>query len=427
MAQAADRGAVHPAVRHAHVIGAGLAGLSAAIELVERGWGVTLHEAGPAAGGRCRSYFDKALGCRIDNGNHLLLSGNDTAMAYLDRIGARDTLHGPGRPVFPFMDLATGERWEVAPGAGPIPWWVLNPKYRVPGTKLTDYFSLAKLRRGGTVGQALGRTKLYERLLEPLAISALNTLPDEASSRLMWAVVSGSLLRGGRACVPLMPREGLSESLIDPAVAWLADRDAVLHTGQRLSRIETAGNAVRALHLAGGNITGGIIPIGPNDGVVLAVPPWVAGDLLPDLLVPTEFEAILNVHFRVEADPGEAGFIGLVGGLSEWVFVKPGIVSVTISAANRFQQIATDEVAERCWGEVCRALRLSGEMPKVRVIRERRATFTATNAADAIRPGADIGMKSLSLAGDWTATGLPATIEGAITSGLTAAQHLAAP
>jgi len=421
MAQAADRRAVHSAVRHAHVVGAGLAGLSSAIELVERGWSVTLHEAGPAAGGRCRSYFDKALGCRIDNGNHLLLSGNDAAMAFLHRIGARDSLHGPARPVFPFMDLATGERWEVAPGTGPIPWWVLNPKYRVPGTKLSDYFSLAKLRRDGTVSEALGRTKLYDRLLEPLAISALNTMPDEASSRLMWAVVSGSLLRGGRACVPLVPREGLSESFIDPAIAWLEDRGAVLHTGQRLSRIQTDGSAVIALHL-----TSGIVPIGPNDAVVLAVPAWVAGDLLPDLLVPTAFEAILNVHFRIDADPGEAGFIGLVGGLSEWVFVKPGIVSVTISAANRFQQIATDEVAERCWEEVCQALHLSGEMPNVRVIRERRATFTATNAVDAIRPGADIGMKSLSLAGDWTATGLPATIEGAITSGVTAAQHLAA-
>ncbi len=408
-------------VKKLHIIGAGLAGLSAACELAEAGWAITIHESGPAAGGRCRSYFDKALGTRIDNGNHLLLSGNDAAMNFLDRIGARDTMTGPGRALFPFMDLTTGERWNVAPGAGPIPWWVLNPSHRVPGTKLSDYFSLAKLRTGATVKSALGPSALYDRLLEPLAISALNTMPDEASARLMWAVVSGSLLRGGKACIPLVPRDGLSESFIDPAIAWLEARGATLRTGSRLTRLDIADGRIQALHMATETIE-----IGPNDAVILAVPAWIAGDLLPNLAVPIEFEAILNVHFRTEADPGEAGFIGLVGGLSEWVFVKPGIVSVTISAANRFQQIATDEVAERCWIEVCQALHLTADMPPVRVIRERRATFTATNATDSIRPPADIGIAGLSLAGDWTATGLPATIEGAITSGRTAAQQLRA-
>jgi squalene-associated FAD-dependent desaturase len=408
-------------VRHAHIVGAGLAGLSAACTLVEAGWRITLHEAGPAAGGRCRSYFDKALGLRIDNGNHLLLSGNDAAMAFLDRIGARDTMTGPGRALFPFMDLATGERWEVAPGAGPIPWWVLNPRHRVPGTRLAEYFSLTRLRTGTTVKSALGDTALFDRLLEPLAISALNTMPDEASARLMWAVVSGSLLRGGRACIPLVPRDGLSESFIDPALAWLADRQAVLHTGHRVSGIEIAGGAARALLLPQGPI-----PLEPGDGVVLAVPAWVAADLLPGLVVPEAFESILNVHFRIEAEPGAAGFVGLIGGLSEWVFVKPGIVSVTISAANRFAEMPAEEVALRCWTEVARVLNLAADMPPVRVIRERRATFTASPAAELRRPKADIGLRGLALAGDWTATGLPATIEGAITSGVTAAQHLSA-
>ncbi|MBE7210889.1 MAG: FAD-dependent oxidoreductase, partial [Gluconacetobacter diazotrophicus] len=109
-----------------HVVGGGLAGLSAALELGERGRAVTLYEGGPACGGRARSYDDKALGCRLDNGNHLLLSANETVFRFLDRIGSRGTLTGPGAPMFPFHDLRTDERWVLALSRGRLPWWVLR-------------------------------------------------------------------------------------------------------------------------------------------------------------------------------------------------------------------------------------------------------------------------------------------------------------
>ena len=409
-----------------HIVGAGLAGLSAAVALTRAGHTVRLYEAGPAAGGRCRSYFDRALDTRIDNGNHLLLSGNTAAMAFLDEIGARQTLTGPDRPIFPFMDLATGERWTVAPSSGKVPWWVLDRHRRVPGSKLLDYFSLIRLRFGGegaTVAQSLGGTGLYQRLLEPLAISALNTPPDAALSKLMWAVVEGSLLKGGQSCLPLVPRDGLSESFIDPALAWLAERSGTLRTGCRIAGLEIGGDAVVGLRGPEGVIT-----VAPGESVVLAVPAWVAADLLPRLPVPTAFEAIVNIHYKVAAERGEAGFVGLVGGLAEWIFIRPGIVSITISAANRLQDETSDALSAQVWGEVCQVLGLSGAMPPVRVVREKRATFAATADNEARRPGPrprNFGCPAnLALAGDWTATGLPATIEGAIRSGCTAAKSL---
>jgi squalene-associated FAD-dependent desaturase len=409
-----------------HIVGAGLAGLSAAVELAGAGHAVRLYEAGPAAGGRCRSYFDRTLDTRIDNGNHLLLSGNVAAMAFLERIGARDTLTGPETAIFPFMDLATGERWTVAPSSGKVPWWVLDRHRRVPGSKLMDYFSLIRLRLGGqgaTVAQSLGGTGLYQRLLEPLAISALNTPPESALSKLMWAVVEGSLLKGGEACRPLVPREGLSESFIDPALAWLAARGGSLRTGCRIAELDRTGDVVTGLRGPDGAVA-----VAPGDQVVLAVPAWVAGDMLPDLPVPTEFESIVNIHYRVTAARGEAGFVGLVGGMAEWIFVRPEVVSITISAANRLQEQSSESLALTVWGEVCRVLGLSGEMPQMRVIREKRATFAATAHNEARRPGPrprHFGCPdNLALAGDWTATGLPATIEGAIRSGCTAAKAL---
>jgi squalene-associated FAD-dependent desaturase len=405
-----------------HIIGAGLAGLSAALDLAEAGRRVMVYEAGPAAGGRCRSYFDRELGCRIDNGNHLLLSGNTAAMGFLDRIGARETMGGPGAPVFPFVDLVDGARWTVRPGRGRAPWWVFDRSRRVAGSAVWEYAAIAKLRfagRDATVSGVLDNGRpLWRRLLEPLAIAALNTPPEEALASLLRPVIDETLLRGGDACIPLFPKLGLSESLIDPALARLGALGAVVHTSRRIAGLEIAGGRVTGLAMPDGAVA-----LGAEDAVVLAVPAWVAGALLPGLRVPEAHQGILNVHFRTEAElPG--GFLGVVGGTAEWIFVKPGIVSVTVSAANRLIDQPADVLAARIWADVQASLNLAGAMPPVRVVKEKRATFAATAAQEALRPPARTAVANLVLAGDWTATGLPATIEGAIRSGCTAAKLL---
>ncbi|HTW25778.1 MAG TPA: hydroxysqualene dehydroxylase HpnE [Acetobacteraceae bacterium] len=407
-----------------HVVGGGLAGLAAALALVEAGRPVVLYESGPAAGGRCRSYFDRELGCRIDNGNHLLLTGNCAALSYLEALGTRGSLGGPAEPVFPFLDLPSGERWVLRPNLGRVPWWVLARGRSVPGASLREFLGLLRLRRAGaeaTVAGVLAHGVLYRRLLEPLAVAALNTRPEVGSARLLDAVVRETLMRGGAACVPAFPREGLSESFVDPAVTWLRKRGAAVHLGRRVTGLEIADGRV-----AGLESTGGLEAVGVGDAVVLAVPPPVAAALLPGLVVPDAFEAILNVHYRVSADPGAAGFVGLIGGLAEWVFVKPGVVSVTVSAANHVIDQPAEALADRIWPEVCAALGLTGSMPPARVVKEKRATFAATPEQDGKRPGTRTALANLVLAGDWTATGLPATIEGAIRSGRAAARALIA-
>ena len=233
----------------------------------------------------------------------------------------------------------------------------------------------------------------------------------------MWQVMAGSLLKGGRACVPLVPRHGLSESFIDPAIAWLSERGGTLRCATRVTGLARGDGGVTGIET-----TEGTTPIAAGEKVILAVPAWAATGLLPGLSVPTATEAIVNVHFRLEADPGPAGFIGLIGGTAEWIFIKPGIVSITISAANRLQDVPSEEIAARVWTDTRQALDLSGAMPPVRVVREKRATFAATAESEALRPGPEAGLAHFAVAGDWTATGLPATIEGAIRSGRTAAR-----
>lgn len=411
-----------------HVIGAGLSGLSAALSLTAAGRSVILHEAGPAAGGRCRSYFDKELNLRIDNGNHLMLSGNTAAQAYIGEIGAGDRFQALSHPHFPFMDVNTGERWSIRPNNGRIPWWIFRDDRRVPETKLSDYWAMARIVRisdDTPVADSMRRGRLYWRLVEPLAVAALNTSAQQGLARLLGAVMRETLMRGGQACIPMLPKEGLSDALIDPAIATLRSRGAEVRLNSRIAELVQDGGGIVALRGPDG-----LIAVAPDDAVVLAVPPWVATDLLPKLIAPTAFEAILNIHFGYQADDagplGEAGFIGLTSGTAEWVFLKPGHVSVTISAANNMVDDSARIIASRVWPNVVDALGLSPTakqaMPPYRVVKEKRATFAATAEQDARRPEARTALAAnLALAGDWTDTGLPATIEGAIRSGRTAA------
>jgi hydroxysqualene dehydroxylase len=322
------------------------------------------------------------------------------------------------------MDVRTGARWSVRPNAGRFPWWIFSSARRVPGTKPLDYLALLALRRvkpAATVAGALRPGTLYTRLIEPLAIAALNTRPEQGSASLLAAVVNETLAQGGGACVPAIPREGLSESLVDPALAYLKARGVRVLFGKRVSLIESAADRAAAFHTPDGPIK-----VGPSDSVVLAVPPWIASTLMPHLVAPSEFEAILNIHFRIEVDPGEAGFVGLIGGTAEWVFVKPGHVSVTISAANRMVDQPAEQIAAAVWPDVRAALGLADPIPPWRVVKEKRATFAATPAQDGLRPPARTPISNLALAGDWIATGLPATIEGAIRSGRAAAEVILA-
>ena len=424
-----------------HVIGGGLAGLSAALDLAEAGRRVRIYEAGPACGGRARSYEDRQLGCRIDNGNHLLLSANHATFDFLDRIGAGGTLTGPGTPMFPFVDLKAGLHWTLRLSPGRIPWWVFDRGRRVPGMRLRELLSLVRLLRargGATVSDCLVPGALAERLLIPLSIAVLNTQPEIGSASLMAAMMRESLAKGGAACLPRFPTHGLSESFVDPALARLRSLGAVLRTGCRVLGLRAQGSSLRALVLAGGEQ-----PLGRNDQVVLAVPAPVAAELagpvLPELTLPDQFESIVNLHYRIalqqrlDGDLAQAGFVGIVGGVAEWAFVKPEVVSVTISAANHLAAHDNDGLALQVWDELRRTLApwlAAGTLPEAppayRVLREKRATFSATVAQEALRPGCRTALKNLVLAGDWTATGLPATIEGAIRSGSIAARLLAA-
>ena len=181
-----------------HIIGAGISGLAAAVRLANANYKVHLHEATQQAGGRCRSYFDAATNLTIDNGNHLLLSGNRHAVAYAKSIGTEAGLVGPKTAQFPFVDITTGQRWLLDLGDSRLPLWLFDEGRRVPDTGLRDYLGLMPLvwaGQGTLVGDAIRCDgTLYQRLVQPLLLAALNVDPPLGSAGLAGAVVRETLL-----------------------------------------------------------------------------------------------------------------------------------------------------------------------------------------------------------------------------------------
>jgi squalene-associated FAD-dependent desaturase len=400
-----------------HIIGAGISGLSAAVRLANAGHKVQVHEATQTAGGRCRSYFDAATNLTIDNGNHLLLSGNHHALAYARSIGTEAGLVGPKLAQFAFVDITSGQRWVLDLGDGKLPFWVFDDDRRVPDTGVLDYLALAPLVWAST-RKKIGDTircegTLYQRLVQPLLLAALNVDPPEGSAGLAGAIVRETLLAGGQACRPLIARDGLSSVLIEPAIKLLGVKGAEVRMGHELREFVTTGERVTALKFG----TDDTIAIAADDAIVMAVPPRAAASLLPGTKTPTKFRAIVNAHFRFDPPANAPPILGVVGGLVEWLFAFPQRLSVTISNGDRLVDMPREELANAIWQDVCKAAGVTGELPPWQIVRERRATFEATPEQNELRPGPVTSFKNLFLAGDWTDTGLPATIEGSVRSG----------
>ncbi len=412
-----------PGVATVHVVGAGVSGLACAVHLARSGRRIIVHEASGHAGGRCRSFHDRILDRLIDNGNHILLAGNHAVNDYLRLIGGEDGLTTVEPASFPFVDLTNGERWSLRPGRSRIPWWLLSSRRRPPGTRLLDFLAAARLARASdtaTVADALRCSPTALRnFWEPLAVAVLNTPIETGAARLLWLVLRETFLRGEAACRPRIAVSGLSAAFVDPALGYLARHGHEIRFGEPVREIGFSEDRASTLM-----VDGGPIPIAAGDAVILAVPPRSASRLLPSQRFPLESRAIVNGHFRLGCRFDETRILGVIGGLSQWIFVRGDVASVTISAADEAANLPSDVLAERMWPEVRQALKLAeSPVPLHRIIKEKTATLDQSPPNVQKRPKVRTSWRNLFLAGDWTATGLPATIEGSLRSGFDAAGY----
>jgi squalene-associated FAD-dependent desaturase len=411
-----------------HVIGAGLAGLAAALRLSSAPEiSVTLSEATNRAGGRCHSFEDASLGRRLDNGNHLMLSGNRAVRDYLRATGAEAEVRDI-EPRFPFVDVDSGARWDVAIPSSPF--GMLRRDARPPGARpgeLSGVIGLLSAARGRTVAEAIGgRGEMWRAFWEPITLAVINAPPERADAALLARVLRETFVRGAAASRPILTRRGLSDALVAPAVGTLGARGVDLRWRRPLRALETkADRVVRLVFDRAGEEV-----LGPDDAVVLAVPPAALAAILPGVPVPPAGLAIANAHFRVPADVAERlpPIIGLLASPVHWIFRRGDVLSTTSSGVDDdpFWDRPREAVLADLWRDVAVAAGCAGApMPPARLITERGATFDQSPAGCVRRPAMATRWSNLVLAGDHTATGLPATIEGALRSGFRAADALA--
>lgn len=396
--------------KRTHIVGAGIAGLSAALTVTGEGGEVIVYEALPQAGGRCRT-IHPANGFTHDNGAHVLFAANTRALSLLKAVGAREKWIEPEPSGLPIYNLRAGSMRRI----GLSPWSWLLPGRRPEGLGIADLMRLARLALSSQdcpVASFIGKRPILDSLIEPLTIAVLNTPAAEASSQRLACALRRLIWPG--ACRLMVAKNGLSQDLIHPAVATLQARGTPILMGQRLRAVLTNGERVIGLSL-----TDRTIMLGPEDRVILALPPYEIERLLPTLPVPQQFEPILNVHYRL---PGlqTPRFVGLIGALAQWMLIRPDHVSVTVSAADSSIEENAAEIATRIWRDIAPTLKNLGIdasldcQPEARVVKERRATIRQAALPlpqPPLRP-----LSNLALAGDWIGS-LPATIESAVISG----------
>lgn len=406
-----------------HIIGAGLSGLSAAVSLAKSGRRIVIHEMSRYPGGRCRSFYDPALGMTIDNGNHLILSSNIYTRDYLNKINSEHLLPIPSEAKFVFFDIQSKSQWTLQINEGFFPWWFFLKDMRVPQTQTFDYFNLIFLIiKAYVIDKPVSQVfplkdRLFQNLVNPVLLAALNTKLEEASSHLAGKILLKTLGKGGRACKPLIAKKGLNTVFIDPAIQFLKSKGVEIHFNNHLRSLNYQDQ--RVVNLTFDDKTENLKN---RDIVILAVPSWVAKDLVPDLIVPTEFSPIINVHYKINVSKKLPPILAVINGNAEWIFCFSDRISVTISAADKLINEDRQQIASMIWDEINIIIGSNIALPPWQIVKEKRATFKAVSSQNSLRPYNQTSWKNLFLAGDWTQTGYPATIEGAILSGHKAAK-----
>lgn len=399
------------------VVGGGWAGIAAAVELAAAGRPPTLFEAGRRLGGRARSV--DIAGRSLDNGQHILLGAYRETLALMRRVGADpdsllqrlplQVLDNAGfRLALPRLPAPLNLAWGLlsARGAG------LSEKLAAARWMQDLKASAFRLPADTTVAawlDAAGQTgRLRRHLWEPLCLAALNTPAERASAQVFANVLRDSLGSPQRTDTDLLlPRTDLGQLLPEPAAARLTERGAELRLGHRVRSLQPEASGV-------------LIDGERFDAAILATAPRHAAQLCPDVAGDYDCEPIATVYLAYP--PGtrlDFPLLALSGGIGQWVIDRGnGLIACVLSGGGEWEDLADPVLATRLAAE----LDLPAPPAWSRVIREKRATFSCRPGLP--RPAAATAHPRLWLAGDIVCADYPATLEGAVRSGLFAARSL---
>ncbi|MFY9611429.1 MAG: hydroxysqualene dehydroxylase HpnE [Blastocatellia bacterium] len=427
------------------IIGGGFSGLAAGVTLIEQGVDVLLLERRNHLGGRAYSFIDSKTGSPVDNGQHLFMGCYHHTIAFLQKIGCLDRLKFQDRPRVDFLDRSDGfVKFECPPL--PAPFHVVAGLLRMKGLTLGDKIraiNVGRAIRGNgsleslTVAQWLDNLaqsgRIRQRFWYPMVIATLNEDPHIASARMLKRVLEESF-GGGRSSTAIgIARVPLSDLYTGGAREFIESRGGQVKTGAEVARLVVERDAVVAAELKSGETF-------RADYFISAVPPNAFMQILDEETAKTflpigklESSPIVSINLWFDRQVIDREFTGLIGTRCQWVFNKDLILStekktnqiaVIISAARDFVDWTREALVEMALSELHEMIPASQHAKLIQsaIVKEREATMAHTVESDHLRPGPRTALTNLVLAGDWTDTGLPATIESAVLSGRIAAQ-----
>jgi hydroxysqualene dehydroxylase len=321
-----------------HIVGGGIAGLVAAVACVQASRRVVLYDSAPHLGGRCRSYGHDGFDCELDNGAHVVLANNQHIHTYLRIIGASDRLQAYGVDGLSCRDLRNQTSWALR-----MPEFLFSKSARPEGVSAIELLadSLRIL-----AGQSPQYQHVVDALWEPLCTAALNTPLAEADLRLLSQVMRRMAGWSGLRKGLWLPKATLSETYIHPAVIWLQSHGAVIQTNMLLRGIQ-GGTEIEELQF-----DNALVPLGLDDHVIVALPPWAP--VLKEFGVESASlppSPIVNVHYKLGHTP-PSQFTGIIGGVSQWLWVRGNVATVTISAADALVTEDSEAIAKNVWSEI---------------------------------------------------------------------------
>lgn len=437
------------------IIGGGLAGLSAAVELSSRGASVLLLEQRPHLGGRTYSFRDKKTADSVDNGQHLLMGCYHETRRYLDVIGSSHLAELQPNLRIDFIHAKKGNAaLQCLPL--PAPLHVLSGLLRL-GT-LTPVNRLRLLRLGVellassttkeaelgplTVDEWLKRCGQPEEnrkyLWDIIAVGSLNDETSKVSALLFYRVLKTAFLGDRLNASLLVPRVGLSELLVHPAEKYLKQKGVVIRKGVEVEKIEGGSDGVTAVVCNGKRERArSYISAIPYYGFCSLVgsSSSLMRSLAPRLSRLSEFQSspIITLHLWFDRQVMDRPFVAVLDSTIQWIFNKSALLgirrkdqylSLVISAASKIVGLSKERLVRLALKELSNLLPAAREARLIHslVIKEKRATFSPVPEVLPLRPGTESGIPNFFLAGDWTDTGFPATIEGAVMSGTRAAE-----
>jgi hydroxysqualene dehydroxylase len=415
------------------VIGGGFAGLSAASFLSNSDFKIELLEASPKLGGRAYSFVDKETGAVIDNGQHILMGCYKETLKFFKLIGAENNLSKQSHLSLNFIK----KNFELCPLTASGSFYpfnllsaVINYSAFSSYEKLLFIKFFAKLYlysdnelKRLTVIEWLLKEKQTKNLIksfwEILAIAALNTDIKKASANIFASVLKEIFFRGNNASVIILPLFGLTESYCDDAFRFISGKEGSISFSEPVIKLNAHDNAIKEIVTTKRVISG-------FDYVITAIPLYALKKIVTEehFLPGLEFNysSILTVHLFLKENRFVNTFYGLIDSPVQWVFNKRSHLTVVISNADKFIDGSKEEIIDLILSELNKYILLErNEIKTYNIIKEKRAAFIPSNDILDKRPSTHTPFKNLFLAGDWTNTGLPATIESAVKSGKRAA------